>query len=242
MLQEAAATKVKSCPWRTATLSSVFIGTEKVETKKLSFNAVSLTSTKPKTSDNSQTLWDLHSMCIHSIYTYTWHTYTWRAFRSCITFVVGVWAEQKQRHHHKLHCRICCRYCMIWYYSFVSAARTFKDDQHVYFLLEAALGGSLVQARSDTSKAVYFVSTLFRAVFQGMSGIPEPYWTLIWIADDRRSSKIIQRFSSRTLLAVAKLERRLKQMKARDHCPIHLFQLCSSRGSLKADLRMQQMH
>lgn len=25
--------------------------------------------------------------------------------------------------------------------------RTFKDDQHVYFLLEAALGGSLVQAR-----------------------------------------------------------------------------------------------
>ena len=57
----------------------------------------------------------------------------------------------------------------------VSAARTFKDDQHVYFLLEAALGGSLVQAPSDTCKAVYFaISTLFRAVFHGILGMPEP--------------------------------------------------------------------
>ena len=50
----------------------------------------------------------------------------------------------------------------------------------------------------------------FPCCFSGHFG---HFWTLIWIADDCRLSKIIQRFSSRTLLAVAKLERQLKQMK-----------------------------
>lgn len=49
--------------------------------------------------------------------------------------------------------------------------RTFKDTQHVYFLLEAALGGSLIQAPNVAD--IEFVQSLGRCWASSMSSVGE---------------------------------------------------------------------